>query len=66
MVGCNWCDVVWALQGELLPQNVAVLHGGAWLLGGFNLEELSRSLGYTVHYLDGISQQRKDGFQLVG
>lgn len=40
--------------------------GLAVLLGDSNHEELSRPLGYIVHYLDGISQQRKDGFQLVG
>lgn len=28
VAGCSWCDVVWALQGALLPQSEAVLPRG--------------------------------------
>lgn len=47
----------------LLPQNLAMHTGGSWLFfqGALTMEELSRALGHAVHYLDGISQQRKGG-----
>lgn len=61
------CGVV-SVGRTLLPQNLAVHTGGSWLFfqEALTMEELSRTLGHAVHHLDGISQQRKGGFQLFG